>query len=59
MADSMDDSTEGKGCRSDMSAGGGVSVFCSGDAVYDCSCEAANGGNDFRLSIRCGDMNGD
>lgn len=46
MVDSMDDSTEGKGCSSDISAGGGVSALFSGDAVYDCSCEAANGGND-------------
>jgi hypothetical protein len=35
MADSMEDSTEGNGCRSDMSGGGGVSVFCNGEAVYD------------------------
>lgn len=55
----MDDSTEGNGCSSDMSAGGGVREFTSGEAVYDCNCEAANGGNDFRLSIMCGDMNGD
>ena len=48
MADSIDDSTEGKGCNSDISAGGGVKEFTSGDAVYDCSCEAANGGSDFR-----------
>jgi hypothetical protein len=33
MADSMDDSTEGKGCNSDISAGGGVKEFTSGDAV--------------------------
>ena len=31
--DSMDDSTDGNGGISDMSGGGGVSVFCKGDAV--------------------------
>lgn len=50
-ADSMDDSTDGKGCISDMSGGGGVSVFCSGDAVYDCRCEAKKGGSDVLLFI--------
>lgn len=58
-ADSMEDSTEGKGCRSDMSGGGGVKVFCSGDAVYDWSCEAKNGGRDVRLFIICGEWWGD
>jgi len=33
VADSIDDSTDGKGCRSDNSGGGGVNAFCSGDAV--------------------------
>jgi hypothetical protein len=33
--DSIEDSTDGNGWRSDMSGGGGVSVFCKGDAVYD------------------------
>jgi hypothetical protein len=35
MADSMEDSTEGNGCNSDMSGGGGVKAFCNGEAVYD------------------------
>jgi hypothetical protein len=35
MADSMDDSTEGKGWRSDISGGGGVKALFKGDAVYD------------------------
>jgi hypothetical protein len=35
MADSMDDSTEGKGWRSDISGGGGVKALFNGDAVYD------------------------
>lgn len=51
----MDDSTEGKGCSSDMSGGGGVKVFCSGDAVYDWRWEAKNGGKDVRLLIMCGE----
>jgi hypothetical protein len=59
MADSMEDSTEGKGCSSDMSAGGGVSALLSGEAVYECSCEAMKGGIDLRLSIMWGDMKGD
>lgn len=29
----MEDSTEGKGCSSDRSAGGGVNELTSGDAV--------------------------
>jgi hypothetical protein len=33
IADSMDDSTDGKGCRSDISGGGGVKALFNGDAV--------------------------
>ena len=55
--DSMDGavsfSTEGKGCMSrgpgTSSAGGGVSVCCKGEAVYDWNCEPrANGGSEVR-----------
>ena len=35
VEDSIEDSTEGKGWSSDSSGGGGVNVFCKGDAVYD------------------------
>jgi hypothetical protein len=54
MADSIEDSTEGKGCSSDMSGGGGVSACCNGEAVYDWNCDAMKGGNEVRL-FRCGD----
>ena len=48
----MEDSTEGKGCRSDMSGGGGVRALFKGDAVYDWSWEAKlNGGIEVRLFI--------
>ena len=46
VADSIDDSTEGNGCNSDRSGGGGVSACCNGDAVYDWNCELVNGGNE-------------
>jgi hypothetical protein len=57
VADSIDDSTEGKGCRSDISGGGGVNVCCSGDAWNEWNCEAMKGGSDVRF-IMCGDMCG-
>jgi hypothetical protein len=57
-ADSRDDSTEGNGCRSDISCGGGVSALCNGDWLYDWKCEAANGGREARLSV-CGDCFGE
>jgi hypothetical protein len=48
----MEDSTEGNGCRSDISGGGGVMALFNGDAVYDWSCEAKlKGGREVRLFI--------
>jgi hypothetical protein len=41
-----------------MSGGGGVSVFCKGDAVYDWNCGARNGGKEARLNM-CGEWLGD
>lgn len=34
-ADSIEDSTEGNGCSSDNSGGGGVSACCRGEAAYE------------------------
>jgi hypothetical protein len=60
IADSIEDSTEGNGCRSDMSGGGGVRALFNGDAVYDWSCEAKlKGGMEVRLFSMCGDWLGD
>ena len=52
---SSEDSTEGKGSRS---GGGGVRVFCNGEALYDSKWvwgpEAVKGGREARL-MDCGD----
>jgi len=58
-ADSIDDSTEGNGGISDRSGGGGVSVFCSGEAVYEWRCDAKKGGRDVLLFVKCGEYWGD
>lgn len=57
-ADSMEDSTEGKGCNSDNSGGGGVSACCSGEAAYEVNWAATKGGNEVRECI-CGDWFGE
>jgi hypothetical protein len=56
--DSIEDSTEGKGCSSDISGGGGVKAWCSGDAAYELNCAATKGGSDVRPSI-CGEWWGE
>lgn len=45
----MEDSTEGKSCIEEFSGGGGVRVFCSGDAAYAEKWEAAKGGRVVRV----------